>query len=165
MNQLHEQNREIAKLDYENLKQESVDRLKFQIEYSQGIMRALMLVNGGAIVALFTFIGNIGADGAVTYQPVWIWRAFIAFSLGLTLSILSSFGAFFSQYWFALSTVSEMWMKQAEMVGNVPAAELLADRNKLFIKGNRAVGLGILAAILSLVAFVVGSGLALKGVL
>lgn len=156
---------EIAKLDYENLKQEAVDRLKFQVEYSQGIMRALTLVNGGAIVALFTFIGSLGADGAVTYQPVWIWWAFAAFAAGLTLSILSGFGAFFSQYWFAMATTNEMWMKQVEMLGGIPDPEFLAGRDREFARGNWAIGFGVLAACLSLAAFVTGSWLALKGVL
>jgi hypothetical protein len=160
-----ELNREIAKHDYENLKQESVDRLKYQIEYSQGLIRALTLANGGAIVALFTFIGNLDADGAMAYKSIWIWWAFAAFSAGLTSIILSSFGAFFSQYWYMMSTINEMWMKQVQMLGGVPNPEFQANCFKDHKRGTWALGLGIVAACVSLASFVAGSGLALKGVL
>ena len=54
---------EIAKLDYEHFKADALGRFNSVDEFARGALRGLTLGNGGAIVALFTFIGNEGAMG------------------------------------------------------------------------------------------------------
>jgi len=50
--------RELAKLDYEASIKEAADRLHFQQEIGLTPCKSGILVNGGAIIGLLTFIGN-----------------------------------------------------------------------------------------------------------
>ncbi|MEA1015578.1 hypothetical protein [Sphingosinicella sp. LY1275] len=149
---------EIAKLDYELAKLDAAERLRFQGEFSQTMFRSLTLVNGGAIVALFTLVGA-GAPG-VNISALWL--AFPAFATGLTFNLLSIAGAYFSQGWFMRSSISTTWNKQAEIHG------LKGDYTELqqheFAVGDRWQKGAAGAAIASLVAFIVGSALALAAV-
>jgi hypothetical protein len=72
---------------------ESSDRLKYQMELAHGVLRNLLLVNGGAIVALFTFIGD--TDRA--YEPRGIWWAFTCFAAALVATLVASILGYFPQ--------------------------------------------------------------------
>lgn len=103
--------REIATMDYEASIQRSAERLRFQQETGLAAIKSLMFANGGAILALLTFIGNdSGAFDASSLR-----RAFGAFCLGLTFTLLSYLGAYFSQAWFSNSDTSIAWNYQKDM--------------------------------------------------
>ena len=154
-----DQAREIAKLDYEMSKADVADRVKFQTEFAHSVLRGLTLGNGGAIVALFTFIGN--NDGTPGYDASLIWWAFAAFLIGLFATFSTAFAAFFSQGFYMRSSASEGWTSQSQMFGGNETWDHKAD----YRRGEFAERIGIGAAFLGLLSFAVGSAFALAGVI
>lgn len=71
---------------------ESDDRLKYAQDFAHAALRGLMIVNGGAIVALFTFIGETAAE----FDRTLIWRAFFAFAMGLAFTLAATIAGYFS---------------------------------------------------------------------
>lgn len=152
--------KEYSKLDYENLQAEASDRLKYQVEFGHASLRNLMLTNGGAIIALFTFIGNSSS----VFGPTNIWWAFSWFSLGLFLTLVGYLSAFISQYLFFECSMFQMWNAQHNMMA-LPEEYPQEKIQRSFSSGNIALFVSVLSAILSLVFFVIGSICALNGVL
>ncbi|MEN8860977.1 hypothetical protein [Qipengyuania flava] len=153
--ELEKINRAIALEDYRAYVEEGSQRLGFQVDYSQAGLRNLQLVNGGAVIALLTIVGNTSVD--FDYRSLW-W-AFFWFGSGLALSLLAYFGAFFSQHFFMQQTFTQAWDAQARARGIVCST----DQMKSFRHGNIAFGLAIIFAIVSLTCFVTGSFVALEG--
>ena len=136
---------------------DAADRLRFQTEFSQSALKNLHLVNGGAIIALLTFIGNSSA----TFGERSMWWAFFWFASGLGSSLIAYFGAYFSQVAFMEVSLKLAWNAQRRSVG----VEEVYDFKPDFALGNRALYFGISAAVASLMSFVVGSFVALGGLL
>ena len=108
-------------LDEELARSEVIERLKFQVAYSETVFRSLILVNGGAIVGLFTFIGNVSNENFIfRLNEKILWFSFGGFCCGVFLALLSAFGAFFSQKFFYESAMNELWMIQTfNLTGDV----------------------------------------------
>jgi hypothetical protein len=150
--------RHVAALDYELAKADVLERLKFQATFAEIAWRSLTLVNGGAIVALFTFIGN--ARPAIDHSLIWV--GFGCFAAGLVSNILSIMAGFFAQAFYMKSTTSAAWNKQLEMHGYEPQyAEVQVGEQRA---GDRWEWTAIITAVASLLAFVAGAACALQGV-
>ena len=149
--------REINRADYTAFLEESADRLKFQVEFSQSALRNLHLVNGGGIIALLTLVGNSNVE----YDLRSIWWSFFWFGSGLIASLIAYFGAYFSQSFFMNIAVQQAWNAQAVSHGLKPPH----DWSKDWKFGNRALWGGIAAATTSLIAFITGAFVALGGIL
>src|SRR3954471_9041 len=93
--------RHIAALDFEVAKADTLERLKFQADFAKVAWQSLSLVNGGAIVALFTFIGN----AKPTLDQHLIWIGFECFAFGLAINIASVLCGFMSQAYFMRGTI------------------------------------------------------------
>lgn len=148
-------NSETALEDYRADIQEAAERLKYQVEFAQATLKNLHLVNGGAILALLTFLGNTGFE--FNYRSIW-W-AFVWFGLGLAASLAAYFGAFFSQVHFMNVTIAQAWNAQSHARGGKATNAFERD----FKLGNRFMYFGIGAAVASLMLFMVGSFVALSG--
>lgn len=141
---------------------EAAERLKFAIGIVDNGTRSLMLINGGALIALFTFIGNARkVQVGLTLSPQLLWFAFVAFSVGLVLTMLAMLGAFLSQNAFYAAAQAIAWNAQDEMAGR-PARQ---DTERDVRAGQHAQYAAVGAAVLSIVAFVGGCAFALAGVL
>ncbi len=149
--------RKIAEADYKAYLEEAGERLRFQTEFSQSALKNLTFVNGGAIIALFTFIGNDNAQFDANYLR---W-SFAAFLIGLFLSLFSYIGAYFSQGMFMHVTIIQAWNSQLRMHG----FDEKYDFKKEIKLGNVNLYLAIMLAVGSLIGFGVGSYCALEGVL
>ena len=68
-------------IDWEDFKL----RHEAAVAYAQATLKTLLLVNGGAIIALLTFLGN----NDVEVEPRGIFFAFVWFSIGLALTMLA----------------------------------------------------------------------------
>lgn len=153
--------RDINARDYARNDNEVNQRLEFQHEYAQSALKTAVLVNGGAIIALFTFIGNdranVVGDG--------LWYAFAAFVAGLFFAQASYFGAFFSQANY-MNLAFARAIRSRSALGNL-RDETNWDEAEAAVEtaGDRYLAIGLVCAILSLVGFVVGSGFALTSVL
>ena len=149
--------RSIAKLDYEAYLSESNDRLRYQTEFSQSALKSLMLVNGGAIISLLTFIGNKGH----VFDQEAIWWSFLLFALGLFFCLVAYFGAYFSQGYYMQMVVNQTYNAQRRMHGYQETYNI--DRDLKI--GNIAIWFAIISTVISLFLFVGGSFFALRSIL
>lgn len=147
----------IARDDYERENKEAESRLQYQIDYSQSLLRTLIIVNGGAIIAIFTFIGNDGRK----FDQSYIYSAFASFSVGIVLTLLAYIAAFLSQLYFMNASLAAAWNAQAKSFGKSPQH----DEKKSYKFGNVVLFVGFGFAVGSMVAFLLGAYFALRGVL
>ncbi len=139
-------------LELESLRMETLERLRIQESLAQSCFRALVLVNGGAIIALFTLIGsNAGMGQAATGVSLWV--AFGAFAIGLTTTIGAIISGYFMQVQYTFVTTMQMWNKQCEIAGE----DQQNDFQKHLKRGAAWEYTAIALVVLSLVSFVVGS--------
>lgn len=146
------------KRDYEQQSREAEQRLAFAIGFAQSGLQALTLVNGGALVALFTFIGSASA---VRFDFPLIWIAFAAFAAGLVCNMGAYLAAHLSQDQFYLSAQYAAWKAEQELMGRV----VTHDPYVPLRRGQHAQLFAIAGAILSLLCFLIGTGFALAGVM
>lgn len=143
---------------YDQQTKEAEHRLGFAIGFAQSGLQALALVNGGALVALFTFIGSANV---VRFDFQCIWTAFAAFAAGLVCNMTAYLAAHLSQDQFYLTAQYSAWKVEDEMVGAGPRHDPRAP----WRRGQNAQLAAIATAVLSLICFLVGTGFALAGVL
>lgn len=75
-----------------------VQNLKSAIELGQQILKSLELVNGGAVVAILTFYGNVVKDGSkVPIDPLWLAAALKTFAWGLAVALGAAACAYLGQ--------------------------------------------------------------------
>lgn len=158
-----EQRREIARLDYQIYTEEAAKRLEYEIRFGEMVFKALVLVNGGAMVALFSLVGALGSKttAQMVVAPERLWLAFLSFSIGLMATLVAGICAYFTQRFFAESTINQAWIAQADMIGSAanPAWET-GIVNGVQI-GNRFLFGAIGAVMFAAAGFVVGAALAL----
>lgn len=145
-------------IDRDTAASEMMERLRFQVAFAQKALASLVLVNGGAIIGMFTLIGTIAghADTHLALNSGRLWQAFAMFIASLVLALAAHLGAFLSQGFYYV--VAAM-----EMDGIDPAKP--DPRLNQYRRGEVAEWLAISAAVLSLILFALGSCLALGAVL
>ena len=134
----------------EHLLKDAEGRVRYQQEFAIAGLRALLLINGGAIIGLLTYAGNSSAErGAASLDIAFIW-----YVLALVATIMAYLFAYLSQGAFMNATVFSA-MRQLELdpgeEGSVENTKCLAKR------GNIAIGFAIALVVASLVGFIVGS--------
>lgn len=143
--------------DYEAYMAESAQRLQFQHDFSQSALKTLVLVNGGAIIALFTFLGHERA----AFDLLWLKRSFASFAGGLGLAMFAYFGAFFSQAKYMLAVHKQAINSRSAMA----RLEHREDESSDEARGNIFLMVGVGSALASLAAFVGGAVSALVGLI
>lgn len=161
-----EARKNIAENDLAAARADAAERNKAQLTIADAAMKALMLANGGAMIALFTFIGNLVAKSpaAVPFSTQRLWGAFACFVVGLTAALLCYVCAFVSQDRFYNQAMVEVWRQQEawqRSLNSLPNAREV----RFFKQGMAAYATGIVLAFCSIIAFMVGCGFALSGVL
>lgn len=75
------------------------ENLKGAINLGAQTIKSLELVNGGAVLALLTFYGNVavGAPAAVDIDRSWLTPALLNFASGVVWAVLCSILAYLSQ--------------------------------------------------------------------
>lgn len=158
--------RKIAAEDAAASRADAAERVKNQMSIADQTMKALMLANGGAMIALFTFIGNLVAGSAigVPFDRTKLWIAFACFVAGLVAALLCHLAAFASQDRFYNQSMHEAYRHQALAHGVEPTStpEQIFG---LYKQGMIAYAVGLALAAVSMVTFAVGAGFALAGVL
>lgn len=150
---------ELAKLEHEQLKQEFSDRLRIQEGLGSAGLKSLILVNGGALIALFTFIGNVGSSGAIANVD-HVWIGFACFVAALAAAIAGQVTAYFMQAQYGVATTHEIWNAQSRIVGK-PAPY---DHRTPHSVGSAFMIATVVLVIASFVLFCTGAGFALSGV-
>lgn len=113
-----------------------------------------MLANGGAIIALLTFIGNTGGK----VDPARMKSAFALYAAGLVLVFVAYIGAFFCQFFYYNAAQFAAWNAQRKALGGADAYDVAAQMTR----GNIAIGAAIFACLASLITFICGSVSALN---
>ncbi|GAA0862465.1 hypothetical protein GCM10009115_09240 [Sphingopyxis soli] len=134
---------------------EVAQRLQFQHDFAQSALKTLVLVNGGAIIALFTFLGHERA----AFDLLWLKRSFAAFAAGLGLAMFAYFGAFYSQANYMTAVYQQAINSRSAMA----ALDLREDEEPAERWGTIFLRVGVGSALLALAAFVGGSVCALVG--
>ncbi len=156
----------VAEQDHAAARADAAERIKIQWSIADATMKALLLVNGGAMIALFTFVGNVMTRTATqpAFDGAYLRWSFGAFVAGLVLALLTHALAFLSQQEALYASAKEAWRHQRIMAAgaweNPPPDEMRHHRRFLILY---AVAFGL--AVLSLTAFTVGCWFALSGVL
>ncbi|MGF7152581.1 hypothetical protein [Novosphingobium gossypii] len=158
--------REDIEFDLKNAQVDTVDRLKNQMTFAEKALAAIMLANGGALIAMFTFIGNtVGkSEAPLRLNATFLWAAFTCFAMGVVLSLVAHIFAFLSQLAFYNQSAQEMWRHRRSLTTGVVDRDMTREL-AFFQRGNRYVNIGVLIIIGSLVCFVFGAGWSLAGVL
>lgn len=144
---------QIAALDYEDRRQEAAARLQYQIDFLQTAFKGLNLINGGAIVALFTLLSAEKVALTVA-QTRW---SFAAFAAGLVFNLLAAFFAFRSQFHYKTVAIHRAVNARHAIHG------LEAKHEVTNTEEDAAVYLWLCNACIavSLLSFIVGAGLTL----
>lgn len=145
--------------DYERFKADATQRLQFQHDFAQTSLKSGVLVNGGAIVALFTFLGHDKA----TITPDALWWSFGWFVGALGAGLVAHLGAFLSQAFYMRVSELEAVASRNAMARLMDAPGHAESEARALKRGNIAMGTALVASALSLVGFVIGAACALSG--
>jgi len=145
--------------------EDAASRAKTQLALAQDALKALLLANGGALVALFTFVGNVlSKSGSVRFDLHHLWLAFVLFVAGFSLALVAHVLGFLSQDRFFQQAGAEIARITHSLLADEPNADQQVEM-RLLASGQAFYWGGVLIAVLSLTAFACGSGFALAGVL
>lgn len=142
------------------LKQSVIRRMDTIDGLANAGLRSLTLINGGALVALFTLVAQGAGSPFVQRLDVsLIVFAAFAFVAGLVCSIVATLFGYLGQQILHMSD-------QGRLHTHLGIDQMsLETANREIDKGNRCVGYALWAAILSLVGFIVGAVIALAAAL
>ncbi|MET0439135.1 MAG: hypothetical protein ABW043_16745 [Devosia sp.] len=153
----------VAEQEYAANLADAGERVRFQVQLADRALQALMLAHGGALIGLFTFVGNAGRDAALHFSAGRLKLAFGAFCIGLALALAAHILAFLSQDRFYNQAFQQAWHAQ-NIVAGMPQTIDPAIFAKLNRQGMAFYGVGLIVATLSILLFVGGAGLALWAV-
>ena len=148
---------ELAAKEADRFRSAAADRLKLANEYAHGALKGLFVANGGAIIALLTFVGNTKTRISATSD---LRCGFQLFSLGLAAVLMAYVAgyvshAFYMQAEFNLSAQEDSKAYQTGEQFTHQAQER---------RGSCAEYTGIGLAVLSLIMFVCGAFAALDAI-
>jgi|GEM_PF-1875180 len=145
--------KQIAALDAQFFREDAMRRVESLSQFAQSAWKGLMIVNGGAIVALFTLIGG----GHAEPDPAKLWWAFGAFVLGLGGTLGSNIAAYLCQSAYLRLSASSAWNAQEIMHDGSPRW----DEEKEHRSGSIWEVVSLAGAGLGLGCFLLGAWLAL----
>lgn len=132
-------------------------RLGFQHDFAQSALKGLILINGGAIVALLALV----SQPALEVDRSQLLAAFASYAGGLVFTITGYIAAYLSQAWLMRGAILSSSKLHAQAIGFEEERDSGPDEKK----GERAIAIGIGSATLSLAGFIGGSMMALSSML
>lgn len=78
----------------------NVEMLRSVITYGQEALKAAILINGGAAVAVLAFIGNIWTKGIAAAAVGSITESLVLFAFGVLAATVGTAGSYFCQYFY-----------------------------------------------------------------
>ncbi|XUU61000.1 hypothetical protein ACRAQ6_01655 [Erythrobacter sp. HA6-11] len=118
------------------------------VEYAQSAVKSLILVNGGALIALLTFIGNSDVEAG----PRGMFWSFVWLGLGLASALFALFPSYVSQSNYMYAARDRL-------------ADTDVDTEAKDIRGDNAAVFAFLSLFSSLVLFLLGAFVALFAIL
>ncbi|WP_374648953.1 hypothetical protein [Rhizorhabdus sp.] len=150
----------LAGQNYDRAAAEIAERQRISAALADRALQALLLTNGGALVALFSFVASASKVSIDLGMVKW---AFAWFAIGLFLGLAAHVAAFMSQHRFTHQAYEEMWRAQAG-IRTRTLIELGKEEAADYHSGTRHYFTGIGLTIASIVFFVIGCGAALLAV-
>lgn len=111
----------------------------------------MILLNGGAIISLLTYIGHTNDNGAGKFSESFVW-----YVVGLVAIVLAYLTAYISQGAFLQITATEGYKTLGFQTQDGETGKNHAK------SGNLAIAGGVLLCVISLLAFVAGSWSAMQ---
>ena len=136
---------------------EAAERLKFATAYAHAGLKGLFLANGGAIVALLTFLGNAQAAHVEKHK---IWWAFVCFTLALSL-VLAAYIAGYASHASSMQATFARYMNALRAAQGFPGN---SDAARDESRANFTENLGLAFVVASLALFVCGAFVALDAI-
>ena len=134
------------------------DRFRHIVDLSNSIFRQLILLNGGAIVSLFTLLGH---DASLHPSRSYLFAAFAAFAIGLGSTVAGMAASFFAQnHFLAVDHLNAERIGAEIMQVEMKAEVTIPTLTRGVVFRRIAIGLSFAAA----VAFGIGCYLALVAV-
>lgn len=156
-------NDKVRELRRASAQNEFIERIRAQTVLAEKLLSALLLVNGGAMIGLFTFIGNLQKKGAgIVLDTSLLWLGFWGFIVGMIAALMAFAMSFLSQHHYTLACQYEIMRHDDEALDGSGSN---AREREAVVIGTKFYGAGILLSFLSILAFLVGSGFSLAGVL
>ena len=151
------QNPDLAKARLEQLYGITRDRMKGVVDLSLLGLRSLLLLNGGAVVSLFTVLGHYAEIGVRADR---LWLSFACFVVGLVLNMVGLLFGFLSQNEFAAAEYTEATRAYFEATIGIEQPHMTRSTKNGTWQWITAISL----VVASLIAFVCGSAFALIAV-
>src|SRR5262249_41498406 len=142
---LHEQNRRAAERAHDTWREIALQVNEATINARNLALRMSLLINGGAAVALLTFVGGLPANQKRAVADTLVWFAF-----GVAIAVAGLGFAYLTNYTSAMMHGSKMWHNQPPYVLDGPTTARWMRLNRVFHIAAVIVGLA------SLVLFIVG---------
>jgi hypothetical protein len=135
--------------------EDATDRLRFQQEFTVAGFRTLILMNGGAVIALLTYAGN-APDKIVAANFIGAFAGYISGLVSATFAYLTAYAG-------QAHIMQHSSAEALALIAGNPVDE--DDQDRHVRHGNRYIAAGIALCILSVGSFVIGSVLAMRGLL
>ena len=149
------------KQDYEYHIAEVADRIKIQASLADRALQSLNFANGGALVALFSFVASAHT---IYFDRPSLALAFTSFAFGLTMSLIAHLLAFLSQDRFVQASFLQARQAQRNTVSDVIDNDRKAIEQEM-AAGQRAYNFGLGVFVVSTLSFIAGCGFALSSVI
>jgi hypothetical protein len=127
--------------------EDATDRLRFQQEFSISGFKTLILVNGGAVIGLLTYLGNLHDERTAAGLRL----AFAGYVVGLACAVLAYLPAYYGQGQVMLHSASEVFVAMGIEEENAET------QRKRVRQSNFWIGAAVVLSLLSLLGFVGGS--------
>ncbi|WP_374649112.1 hypothetical protein [Rhizorhabdus sp.] len=148
-----------AQQDFQLASADAVERVKIQASLADRALQALLISNGGALIALFSFVAS---SSAIRLSVAATRSAFGLFVTGLFLGLVAHLLAFMSQDRFMHSSFAQM-LRFQRMMNSGEREDITEDELRYYRTGNHYYYAGIVLAFGSILAFTAGCGAALFG--
>ncbi len=140
---------------------DAAERVKIQAAIADRALQSLMLANGGAMVALFSFVGS---EHAIRFDAVGLKLAFVIFAIGIGMTLAAHVLAFVSQDRFYLASMLEVKRAKAIIADGTPNPDQ-TEALRAQMQGQISYIIGLLVAAAATGCFIGGCWFALRAVM
>jgi hypothetical protein len=134
-------------------------RLGARLTLAHSAIKSLLYTNGGAIIALLTFLGN----GEKFHDPALIKISIYCFVAGLFIGLFTHFGAFHSQDSFISASELRIAILRSDETSDISGLANSVERS--VAGGKKFIALAVFSANMSLLLFLAGAICAANGII
>lgn len=110
-----------------------LENFKSIVALGQAALKSIILINGGAAVALLAFLGHLVANGQLTNAPAPIVESLYRFVLGVLFASVASGTTYASQYFYGYT--NSAWCQRIGIALHICTVILVTSSYGLFFAG------------------------------